>query len=426
MTLNTLYLEYLLNASLEKVDYNEQVRLLNAMNRYYFNENKAYVDISNQDGIDSLLSFVADKCRYQVFSTLVDEQIKTLYTDDNGDENIFVKTNLVPIIDGIYEELYKKLCSLRIVDLELHTISGKIALTQKVADVLEKIDPSLECLNSFLKFFNKSTKEGIIFLDELSDKERSEVLSLKEKNELIDDDKIFTLSLTNGKRIIILDYKGNLNDVVSIVHELGHYLFPIENFSLPIIRELSSIFYEIYALNFILESLNGSDTFLISKERFDYLRGIIDDTIVIRNCIKLAVKNNGVINKENFGKELYNLIVKYRLKLSLKINNKVINIDMNNVLQYIDNICDYLIVLFLNMKTKRFSLSFINQYVVGSYLALCAMDNINNFDMLERMLNYSYNMSKMNFYDIFVGLGVPVEQLGIVNIDSMRTDNNKK
>lgn len=424
MTLDQIYLEYVTLMNLDEIDNNEKRRLVSMMEEYYFKECGKHVDIDNEEEVNKLIDYVASKCRYSILSYLVSEHIKTLYVDDNGNENLFIKENIIPIIYNIYDELLEKIKGMKPVDLSNYEVLSKGKVNEKIIDVLEKIDPSLDCLFRFANLLDSLNGEGILYLDELSLSMQKQILSLKNSSSIVDEGRVFTICLTEGKRFLVVDYKGDMHDVTSTIHELGHYLFPKSNIDLPLMREFSSIFYELYALNFLMNKKD--DKLLMDNNRVNNLMNQASMSLSIRICIKMLLENNDKITRDVFEEKIKDEIDNHKLKISFNVNNEIIEINNNNLHKYLDILCDYIILLLLNFKKGDLSIALFNQYIVGTYLAICAMENKNMDDILAKMLECSYNMSKMNFYDIFTLVNAPVDKLGIVDVETRGVDTTKK
>lgn len=424
MTLDEIYLEYVTLMNSDKIDNNQKRKLISMMEEYYFKECDKHIDIDNVEEVNILIDYVASKCRYRILSYLVSEHIETLYVDDKGNENLFIKENIIPIIYNIYDELLEKIKGMKPVDLSNYEVLSKGKVNEKIIDVLEKIDPSLDCLFRFANLLDSSNGEGIVYLDELSLSMQEQILSLKNSNCALDEGRVFTICLTEGKRFLVVDYEKNMSDVTSTIHELGHYLFPKINNDLPLMREFSSIFYELYALNFLVNKKD--EQLLIDNNRVSNLMNQKSISLLIRICIKMLLENNDKITQDVFEEKMKEEIDNHKLHISFNVNNKNVDINNNNLHKYLDILCDYIILLLLNFKKSDLSIALFNQYIVGTYLAICAMENKNMDDILAKMLYCSYNMSKMNYYDIFTLVNAPVDKLGIVDVGEKGKNPQKK
>ena len=151
-------------------------------------------------------------------------------------------------------------------DCELSKLSSN-EVHQIIIDLLLEIDPNEEWLNIYLKA--RSTAH-IIYTNELNDegiKKLEQILGLTGLKTL---DNV-CLNIDTNESFVFLNYEGNISDVVFTMHELIHYINArcddIPNVN-PMTREFPSIFYELYALNYLYK-LGYSKEELRSKRIYE-------------------------------------------------------------------------------------------------------------------------------------------------------------
>ena len=134
-------------------------------------------------------------------------------------------------------------------DYELSELTDR-EINQIICDILMELDPNGDWLEIYLKarrtahiiYINELDKEGL--------KKYEQILGISGLKRLDNT----CLNISSDESFVFLNYEGNISDVVFTIHEIAHYinarLDDVTSVS-PYVREFPSIFYEMYALNYL-------------------------------------------------------------------------------------------------------------------------------------------------------------------------------
>ena len=153
-----------------------------------------------------------------------------------------------------------------------------------IKDILDEVDGTSEWLEIYLDAVNSG---HIIYLNELDDESLNKlkrglgILNIESFDNTC-------MHLGNKDRYLFLNYKDNLGDVIFTIHEIIHYINEILDNGrnvFPLVREFPSIFYEMYALNYLYKiGYSEEELMKVYHFRIDDLNVCIDS---IRNIVDI-------------------------------------------------------------------------------------------------------------------------------------------
>lgn len=378
------------------------------INEYYALENNDSKDISNYEDIRILFAYARRKSRYELLSEYIKTTIaKVLYNGDYAD--LFTFNNVDQLFGDIFDEV-------RMYEEQFSGINGQLSKISKgktieiVKKILVSIDPSLEWLNIYS---NMIKKNRIIYINELSDNERKKLRNKYGLNEIRLSDNSFIATKEDGN-YLLLDYKGNIKDVINTLHEFIHYvMFLNGNFDISFMfEEFLSIFYELYAIDYLMNlGYSKMEGLLIFKERIMNAISVDKESFILRKCALFQL-NNKLIDREMFIEFIKEAINNFNI--IILINDEEVIIGSKNALEYADTLCDILLEKLI-MNPDIFEK--VGRYVIGTYLALWARESMKNDDrVLDIIKNYVDNIKDINPYDVFLKMGVPVNSIKLVDV----------
>lgn len=337
----------------------------NNISKYYYLEKNIY-----QDNHDVLFKWIKDRCRYELLDMMMLQVFNKFVNDDNGlnKTDPFFISNIFEMQKIIYE--YGNQISKdreASIQVELSKMSSNMVI-ETVKEILTEIDPSLEWLHIYEKAISENK---IIYIDLLDDSKR---LLLEEMFGVdLKKDDINSCVFLNNKGIgnILLTYTGTISDVVVTMHEIVHYISRYKNEwqeEVPILREFSAIFYELYASKYLLRmNYSVEEIRKINHDRITDMAKLLDDA---NNLIKYLVMlmEHGKIEEEYDEEKNYSKVDKC---ISDLIDNP-----------YLLN--DYY------------------PYLIGNYLATKGIKKCENDRLLFSMMKYiTDNLVNIDAYDVF-------------------------
>ena len=256
-----------------------------------------------------------------------------------------------------------------------------------ICEILKEVDPSLEWLNIYLK----AKKEGKIININNYSKEELEKIRIKLKLDKIPSDSNCVI-IDDENYYLFLKLNNTLHDVISIIHELIHFIIVEYNIDLPpILSEFFSIFYEIYTLSYLQkQGFDINELFAIyQKIRIIDLSLISLTFTPLYNYLEVLVKKRKISINEDI--KYYEDVLEWLKRINqLPIkNNETQPID----LAYMK--CDKYINFLLDDEFYD-----LYPYVVGSVLAFEAMKKCNK-DLLNKIRSFINPTSIIDPYEVF-------------------------
>lgn len=352
------------------------------MNEYYYMEKGFYLDIDKEESLHILFNFIREKVRYE----LLDELMLHVYNRfinkeelvDNRDK--FFINNILEmkkIMNYEQEYITNNMCNK---DYEIPKISTDEVIFH-VKNILGEIDPSME----WLGIYNDAIANGrIIYLNILNDVEK-DVMKKKLGIKTFDGISNSCFFPNSNECYIMLTYKGDISDIPTTVHEVIHYISRLKNNSKnekPVLREMPSIFFEFYALNYLKRMGYDSDILkIINDARFADTKESLEDVSNMTDYLIKLIKN-GRITSDGRDKACDN--------------------------------CTYDLVTNPYVYFKSYP------YVIGNYLAIMGMDKLRYDDMvLSKMKYVTERVSTIDPYDVF-------KIVGYDNMNNLTRTKSKK
>ena len=322
------------------------------INDYYYQENDKLLDINKDDDLNILFNWTKDKCRYQLLDELMVHMFnRFINIEDNGVDNrdeFFINN-----IDMMEKIMSTGNNTIKIDNNSLLKLSKDKTITL-VKEILLEIDPSSEWLRIYEEAIDKNK---IIYLNEL---DKKGIIDLK-KELGVDSLKYIDnscLTLENGEKYIFLNYKGDISDVSTTIHEFTHYVskYNHNEKETPILREFPAI--------------RIADTYMATMESrifLYYLKMIMDNGVISEDLDKELIKDNNYMSED-----------------------------------YEKNCDDCIRDLIIN----PYVFFEIYPYVIGNYLANMGFERIKyDRQMLSIIKFMNDNLYKINPYDVFNILG---------------------
>ena len=333
----------------------------NDIREYYYKKYKAHID-SRWD----LYAWLKNEARYDLLDDLMLQVFDKFVNEDNtlNKADLFFIAN-IDAMKKIMLEHGKNIGkgktneNVSLSKLDYYQTNGI------VEDILCEIDPTKEWLDIY-----HMIEDSIIYVNLLDDsrkKSLEEMLGIS----LAEGD-INTCVFLQNKGYIFLTYTGTISDVPTTIHEVIHYISRYKNNFAeeePTLREFSSIFYELYALNY-LKKLGYSELEVtkINQDRLSEMTKLLPDASCLMDYLIMLMKHGKIKEKYDAADDKY-------LRADKCINDLVIN-------PYLLN--DYY------------------PYLIGNYLAINAISRMKNDKLLLSMIKYiTDNLPKMEAYDIF-------------------------
>ena len=339
-----------------------------SINKYYNIYEGHFMDLSREISFSVLFSFAREKTRYE----LLDELILHVYNrfinkDDFVDtRDMFFINNIDRMKEVIDYERKYIIKNMSDIKCDIPKISKDETILH-VKNILSEIDPSME----WLGIYNDAiTNDRIIYLNTLTETEKD---ILKKKIGIATFDGISNSCFfpNSNECYIMLTYKGDISDIPTTVHEMVHYIARIKNnykYEKPILREMPSIFFEFYALNYLKRMGYDSNALkVINDARFADAKESLEDVSNMTDYLIMLIKN-GRITSDGRDKACDN--------------------------------CTYDLVTNPYVYFKSYP------YVIGNYLAIMGMDKLRYDDMLLSKMKYvTERVSTIDPYDVFKIVG---------------------
>ena len=372
MKLYELYLMVLLcNKYVDKEMPYDMDYIWNAISKYYYYN----TNINTQDR-DILFDFIKNSERYNLLDKLMNQVVDRFINKDGAIDKTdkFFISNVIEmkkIMEEHQEYLINKIKDKK--DVSLSKIS-KWGTINHVKEILKIIDPSGEWLNIYEEVLDKGK---IAYFNELDDDAKKRI----KEDFFIDsceEDINSCAFINNSEGYIILTYKGTIADVVATVHEISHYISRYKNNwqeEVPTLREFHSIFYELYALDYLKKAgFKEEEIEALNQERSRYLNRQLSEKMVLMDYLVMYIRYGRIKEEYDSSCDKYERC------------DKCVNYLVNN----------------------PYVLHDFYPYIIGNSLATLAMERIKNDKILFSIIKYiTDNISKIDAYDVFniVGLG---------------------
>lgn len=363
--------------------------LFEVVNERYKEENGVYLSTKSE-----LYKWLSDKCRY----TLLDELLVRLYNrfinieklnDLEIDNTDLFFVNNIHEMERIIDKEEKIIYNTDVVKYDNKTEIDKYKVIEIVKDILLELDDNGEWLEIYNKILNENK---IIYLNELSNKEVEELKDKFGIQENLYEVKNACTVINDSDIYILLTYKGNLDDICVTIHEVIHYIVRYYNNNKKekiIFRELPSIFYELYCLDYLKKMGYNEDElneFKINIRLIDTCECIYEIDILI-NYLKT------IIDKGNITRE--DVMDEYKLTMERAYGND----NYYEIPTECDSRCDNCIY---DLIKNPYSLFYIYPYIIDTYLASMAINKINTDKYILSFMKYiTEHINNVSEEDVF-------------------------
>lgn len=364
------------------------------INDYYFKECNVKLDINSEKDCITLFNWLRNKTRYELLDHLMLQMVNRFINleDVNGDTIDNRDEFFINNLDTIYD----------ILSIQAKTIIDKINIDEKelpkltkeetidiVKDILMEIDPNGDWVTLYEDAIRN---KKILYLNEITLEDEARIKRLIGIDSLKHIDNSY-LQVGKNDGYLFLRYNGDIGDIPPTVHEVVHYI--IRKYSngkteAPILREFPSIFYELYAINY-LEKL-GYDREILDVINYDRL---IDSYLSLKDMNNMLfylylMLSNNKIDMENDKKLYEEMLNNAEILLKESIYDK--DNDYTNRCDQVT--CDLI--------TNPYLLFQIYPYIVGNYLADQGINKISVDKTLFSIIKYiTENLTSVSVYDVF-------------------------
>lgn len=417
--LNLLYLlegkrivpERLKNTIFEKYTESD---IYNTINKFYENETKIKLEITDQKNKEKLYQWLKEKERYPLLNYLIKETIEHLTQEPKIKEtaidtkDLFMLNNIKPLIQIMLKQLVFSLSNTNYYTTNLTKINRNTT-NKYVYEILTEIDPTLEWLNIYQE---AQAQKRIIYLNDYSQAEKKNLAQQLEIKTI--DEYNNCCLLTKDSIYIILTETETLKDISTKLHEFAHYIFYYKN---PIAKpqrtlvEFSSIFYELYALEFLKrQGYNQDEISTINSQRLENTADLASYNKSLFYYIEIFIKKEIIKEEEDIKHNqesiaTMNAIIPNELKKMLKQTQP----NLFDPIKSAHNECDNCIKKLI-LNSWDFYLMY--PYVIGNYLAVYAIKNISSTkNILNKIKYYTENSATVDPYEIFFTVGCNPQEL---------------
>ena len=327
--------------------------------------------VQGYKNLHMLYRWLQDRARYPLLNELIKVMLANSVYNVNGERvpDTFLATNMLPLIQLMSDDVKSCISNYKITKVPISKISRE-KIDTYVKEILVELDPTLEWLTLYQEL---KTKHHIIEYESLSEKE-------KEKYQCMEDiDGSINMTLEKNQEVyIVFTPKGTIEDVITILHELGHCFYYTKQHQLPpaTLREFIPIFYEFYALDFLVRNN------CCSKEEVQMLwESRLKDTVSIMQYDKTMYYylelyyQNGKINEMQDIKARQQINQNVCQSLSLDLQRQLAENDpifLNPIIMAHQN-CDELTEQLIEYGNEWYN---DYPYVMGSYLATQAIRKV--------------------------------------------------
>lgn len=399
------------------------------INSFYAKENGVSLDITKETNQNKLYNWLANKSRYQLLDELMLHMYRALTTNEDNskiDNTDFFFVNNLYAMEHVMESYHDEIAPIlyNTDHKKISTVSKKETISI-VKDILTEIDPNEEWLSMYEDLLKKN---HIIYLNELSTEEKNKLINKLGIKSLKEIENACLYIDNKEPYYIFLNYTNTISDIPTTIHEVIHYIVKKTNFGsreLPILREFSSILFELYSLDYLKRlGYGNSELKTINHARLMDSFNMYDDIKDIMYYLIMLIENGKITEKQD-------------LKITNKKLNRIKRIfnreEMKAFLcenpnefdaktrcnQRCDNVIHNLII-------NPYILFDSYPYIIGSYLADMGMKKIATSHTTLSLMKYiTEKISKLDAYDIFSILESPITNI-IPTIYSDTNNLNKR
>lgn len=260
---------------------------------------------------NKLFTWLKNKCRYNLLDELLVGLYNRFINIEKGDKyeidntDIFFVNN-IHLMSKIFEEEINNYNKMNLTKCNNKTKIAKWQVIDTVKDILTELDPSEEWKNIYEQALNNNI---IIYLNELSHEEIAQFKRINGININLESIKNTCFFPDTGRSYIILNYEGYLTDISTTIHEIIHYISRYYNNNqkeIPLLRELPSMFYEIYTLKYLYSfGYNQEELAEANINRLTDTYKSIEDIKLLVDYLKILI-DKGHLTEEDIINEYSN------------------------------------------------------------------------------------------------------------------------
>ena len=376
------------NNQLNKEEYD-----FNYIYKYAYNFWKEYnskkLNLSKEEDKEKLFQFLNDTFRY----VLLNDCIKKLYlniTDNLKDEFLI---NNFDKITNITKNIINNNEVFDYNDSSIPSLSCE-ELDEYFKELLITIDDSKE----YLKTYESLKKENkLLFIDLLDEEAKKEF-----KRKLNISNKIsnnFVFKTKDNDYYLVLDRKGDISDLRSLIHEFIHYYIMVSNSNEPyyLLDEFPSMFYEYIANKFLLtKGYNEEDINKLYLYRFKEISNKSSHLISVNYYLELFYRNSFNITHEDDMEKIKETITNFIEKYGIEEYKKKLekNKNLNNYDKTANLSCD---IANLYLVSDMYNLVLNYPYLIGHYLSLHYVEELSDNKInLKDMKKITKNLSNID------------------------------
>ena len=378
------------------------------------NEHELYINVLTQtkEKQNALFNELHQRQGITLYNLLLQEQVFLLLGLVQGIKplDIFLANNIREVTELVYDAFTKKLLESSLENkepVELTKISFK-EYDDLCKEYLIRIDPSLKWLKSYLL---AQEAGNIIYTEETAKWE-----TLKKE----------------GKNYLRAPLRGNIEDVVSTIHEFSHYM-SIENITdvetIPrTLLEFPALFFEENVYSFLQEKgISPIEIETLRKQRERWTEENSFAVLPYLNYLKEFI-TEGPITKAKIKSYLDR--INFSLEESIDIMEQVGTNVPDTVLKEDKDLKELINTECLirnSFLIRRNDVLLEYPYVIGTYLASVANDLIKTDPLIiPDILNYTENLSEISPKVILERLSIPLKQQDNKSLEPKNMYQKKK
>ena len=368
--------------------------------------------LETDDDQEKLYEWVKKQVRYPLLNDLIKSEIELLVDPqfalkltNQPKEDQFVKNNLLTLLEIIRMQVADSLATLLL--HEITTKPSKITKAQR-EEMITQILLELDSSGKWLMIYQNIQSQGkIIDLNECSTEEKERLYKELELRGESSPENACVRKKTSPDTYLLLSLEKTTEDILTIMHEFGHYLLhyfnPDEEPSL-ILQEFYPILFELFAKEYLKRwGISKEELFTIGSVRLTNTATCGNDCLPIYDYLDTYLKEE-TIGEERDIECQQSMITTHESMLKIIYGDQAAFF-LPRTIAY--QSCDGCIKKIISDALKlRQSFS----YIVGHYLA---KQGIENSQVLEKIKEYVEDIPNVDPYEIFKTVGCDVERIGL-------------
>lgn len=376
-----------------------------------------------------LYEWLNNQIRYPLLNDLIKSEIQLLVDpylmlklSDEPKKDQFINNNLSSLLEIIRMQVADSIAIL--LQNKPTTQPSKITTKQReeiISQILLELDPS----GKWLSIYCEAKEQGrIINLNECSSKEKEILCKKLELTEENLSENACVSKKTSPDTYLLLSLVGTTEDILTIIHEFGHYLFHYYNPTKDptvTLKEFYPILFEFFANEHLKRwGISTEELFTISNARIENSAYLGKFYLVIYDYIDIYL-TDGMIREES-DIERQDLIINTNKNVLKKIFGDQAALFLSQTIAHYT--CDSCIErIVTNPLEIRQSFS----YILGHYLAERGIEKvIQDRQVLEKLKEYAEHILEIDPYEVFKLVGCNVDDLGLKPSIELTNIKNKE